>query len=291
MIPPTGIGLSERGVPFLVVAGRAIYPHQFIKRMFATWNWTLSSRHPYYYLKVGRYAVKLHPEYFHIIFGEWLDWGRTHLPPFSLNGATVLDVGAGCGETALFYFIHGVDRVICVEPNFDLSNIIRENLRANKWNAEVLTRPFDLGMLNLGVDFMKMDCEGCEAQLLSADKLPSCVMEVHDGHVLEGLANKFGLGVAKLEANGKGSNHNDFERRHSRMYYLGWRFTRAREKFHKARGVSKLRYAIILVILELHPDFINVYRARWGRVWEAYYFPDGTDRGDGQVREARKNMV
>jgi len=281
MIPPTGIGLSQRGVPFLVVAGRAILPHQFMKRMLATWNWRLSSRHPYYYLKIGRYVVKLHPEYFHIIYGEWLDWKRTHLPPFNLKGATVLDVGAGCGETTLFYFIHGVNRVICVEPNSDLANIISENLRANKWNAEVIARPFDLGMLNLPVDLMKMDCEGCEAQLLSADVLPTCMIEVHDGHILESLRSKFGLEVAKAEAIVKRSNHNDFERRHFRMYYLGWRFARAREKFHSARGVRKLYYAIILVILELHPDFINVYRARWGRVWEAYYFPDRKNRRDG----------
>jgi hypothetical protein len=136
-------------------------------------------------------------------------------------------------------------------------------------------------MLNLPVDFMKMDCEGCEAQLLGANILPTCVIEVHDGHILESLRSKFGLEVAKAEAIVKRSNHNDFERRHFRMHYLGWRFARAREKFHSARGVRKLYYAIILVILELHPDFINVYRARWGRVWEAYYFPGRTNRRDG----------
>jgi hypothetical protein len=62
------------------------------------------------------------------------------------------------------------------------------------------------------------------------------------------------------------------------MYYLGWRFTRVREKFRKTNGLRRLYYAIILVILELHPDFANVYRARWGRVWEAYYFPGKTIR-------------
>jgi hypothetical protein len=62
------------------------------------------------------------------------------------------------------------------------------------------------------------------------------------------------------------------------MYYLGWRFTRAREKLRITKGLRKLYYVIILVLLELHPDFVNVYRARWGRVWEAYYFPDKTYR-------------
>jgi hypothetical protein len=278
MIPPTGFGLSERGIPFLVVAGRPISPHQFIKRMFVTWNWRLSSRHPYYHLKIRGYAVKLHPEYFHIIFGEWLDWKRTHLPPFNLKGATVLDVGAGCGETALFYFIHGVDRVICVERNLDLAKIIGENLRSNKWNAEVQARSFDAEMLKQDFDFMKMDCEGCETHLLSADTLPPCVIEVHDRHVLNALASKFGLRVANAKTVGKNAHANDFERRQFRMYYLGWRFTRAREKLRITKGLRKLYYVIILVLLELHPDFVNVYRARWGRVWEAYYFPDKTYR-------------
>jgi hypothetical protein len=290
MIPPTGFGLSERGIPFLVVAGRPIFPHQFVKRMFVTWNWRLSSRHPYYHLKINGYGIKLYPEYFHIIFGEWLDWKRTHLPPFSLKGATVLDVGAGCGETALFYFIHGVDRVICVEPNPELARIIGENFRYNKWNAEVQARSFDTEMLKQDFDFMKMDCEGCEAQLLSADRLPACVMEVHDRHTLYALTSKFGLRVANAKTGGKDSRANDFERRQFRMYYLGWRFTKAREKLRKTKGLRRLYYAIILVLLEMHPDFVNVYRARWGRVWETYYFPGETDQRM-VWRATRRNVV
>jgi len=284
LILPTGIGVTGRGKPFLLVADRAILPHQFLKRMFVTWNWKLvRSSSQYYDLRIGRYTIKLRPEYFQIIFGEWGEWKKYHLPPFSLKGATVLDIGAGCGETALFYFIHGVERVICVEPNPDLARIISENVRSNEWNVEVQARSFDTGMLNLDFDFMKMDCEGCEIRLLSADTLPSCVMEVHDGQILHALTSKFGLRVASVKTVGKNSRNNDFERRQFRMYYLGWRFTRVREKLHKTHGLRRFYYAIILVILELHPDFANVYRARWGRVWEAYYFPDkGTGGGLGE---------
>jgi len=282
LILPTGIGVTRRGKPFLLVANHPILPHQFLKKMFVTWNWTLiSSRSQYYHLKIGKYTLKLHPEYFHIIFGEWPEWKLYHLPPFSLKGATVLDIGAGCGETALFYFIHGVERVICVEQNPDLAAIINENLQANKWNAEVHGRPFGTEMLNLRFDFMKMDCEGCEAHLLEVDTLPTCVMEVHDRHVLYALINKFGLTVANAKTTGRNSRYNRFERRQRRMYYLGSRFARIREKLHKTKGLRRLYYAIILVILELHPDFANAYRARWGRVWEAYYFPDRMERRVG----------
>jgi len=280
MILPTRIGLTRRGKPFFLVANRAMLPHQFLKRIFVTWNWRLvRSSSQYYHLKIGRYTIKLHPEYFHIIFGEWAEWKKYHLPPFSLKGATVLDIGAGCGETALFYFIHGVERVICVEPNPDLARVISENLCSNKWNAEVQARSFDTEMLNLDFDFMKMDCEGCEVRLLGADTLPSCVMEVHDEHILHALTSKFGLRVANSNTVGKNSGNNDFERRQFRMYYLGWRFTRVREKFRKTTGLRRFFYAIILVILEMHPDFASVYRARWGRVWETYYFPD---KGTGE---------
>src|SRR5437899_8752261 len=68
MILPTRIGLTKRGKLFLLVADRAILPHQFLKRMFVTWNWRLvRSSSQYYDLKIGRYTIKLHPEYFHII--------------------------------------------------------------------------------------------------------------------------------------------------------------------------------------------------------------------------------
>jgi Met-10+ like-protein len=271
--------LTRSGKPYLLVANRPILPHQFLKRMFATRNWRLiQANSKYYHLKIGRHTIKLLPEYFHIIYGEWDEWKKYHLPPFSLKEATVLDVGAGCGETALFYFIHGVERVICVESNPDLAKIIVENLHSNNWNATVQARSFDTEMLNLDFDFMKMDCEGCETQLLSVDTLPACVMEVHDRHVLHTLTSKFGLRVANAETVGKNSPNDDFERRQFRMYYLGWRFTRVREKFRKAKGLRRLYYAIVLVILELHPDFANVYRARWGRVWETYYFPNKMHR-------------
>src|SRR5207245_10266420 len=105
-------------------------------------------------------------------------------------------------------------------------------------------------MLNLDFDFMKMDCEGCETQLLSADTLPACVMEVHDRHVLHALMNKFGLRVANSEAGGKNTRRNDFARRQLRIYYLGWRFTGAREKFSATKGLQGGYYRSALLHIE-----------------------------------------
>ena len=38
-------------------------------------------------------------------------WHEQYLP----CGKKILDIGAGCGETALFYFKHGAEKVVCVE--------------------------------------------------------------------------------------------------------------------------------------------------------------------------------
>lgn len=51
---------------------------------------------------------------------ELEEWHRDYLP---VPTGVVLDVGAGCGETAYFYLRHGATQVICVEryePAYDL---------------------------------------------------------------------------------------------------------------------------------------------------------------------------
>jgi hypothetical protein len=195
MIPPTGFKLSRSQGPKIVVLGRAMFPHQFLKKLLVTWNWVLTQHdNECYNLRIGKFSIKILPYYFNVIFGEWLDWKRYYLP-FNLNGATILDVGAGCGETALFYFLHGAKRVICVEPDQRLSEIIKENIHTNGWNAEVLPRQFDLDLLHLEFDFMKMDCEGCETKLFNAISLPPCVIEVHEGPVLADLKTAFDLSI------------------------------------------------------------------------------------------------
>jgi hypothetical protein len=179
----------------IVVPGKVILPHQFLKKLIVTWNWSLTSYDKETYrLRVGKYAIKITPYFFNVVYGEWLDWKR-YYSPLDLNGATILDVGAGCGETALFYFLQGAKRVVCIEPDERLSRIVNENIQTNRWNAEVLTRHFDLDLLELDFDFMKMDCEGCEGQLLYAQSLPPCVIEVHSRQLLTALKEAFDLSL------------------------------------------------------------------------------------------------
>jgi hypothetical protein len=66
---------------------------------------------------------------------------------------------------------------------------------------KVVEGPFDLSMLQWNFDFMKMDGEGCETQLLSANSIPPCAIEVHDKVVVEGLKERFAMSVLPQKEN------------------------------------------------------------------------------------------
>lgn len=111
---------------------------------------------------------------------EWLAWLQTYLPPFSLEGRTVLDVGAGCGETAFFYFLHGANKVIAIEPSLDALECLHINAQINKWNIQIIPEKFTLEHLKLPHDFMKIDIDGAETALLNTQIDEPCVIEVHN---------------------------------------------------------------------------------------------------------------
>lgn len=111
---------------------------------------------------------------------EWDIWINSYLPPFSLKGKTVLDVGAGCGETAFFYFLHGADKVIAIEPDAKAVKCLKENAKVNGWNVEIIPEKFKLEHLKLSHDFMKMDIDGAETELFNVPIDKPCVVEVHN---------------------------------------------------------------------------------------------------------------
>ena len=152
-------------------------------------------------VKIGPYELELTPYYFELLWREWRSWKNWYLPPWSLTGKTVLDVGAGCGETALFYYLHGASRVIAIEPLTSLVPLLRKNMSRNKWDMKVVEGPFDLSMLDWDFDFMKMDGEGCEAQLLKANSIPPCAIEVHDKVIVDGLKERFGMDILPQKEN------------------------------------------------------------------------------------------
>lgn len=113
-----------------------------------------------------------------MISWELEEWKKYYLP-IDLRALTVLDVGAGEGETAKFFLEHGAKNVICIEADPKCF----ANLRLNAQYHPILSvcRRFDLQDLKtLKFDFMKMDIEGYEEELLLTNHIYfPCIIEVH----------------------------------------------------------------------------------------------------------------
>jgi len=170
----------------------------WLKHLAISWNWKMVDKDS---VRIGPYVLELTPYYFELLWREWRAWKNWYLPPWSLRGKTVLDIGAGCGETALFYFYHGASRVIAVEPESSLLPLLRRNMSRNNWDMQVVEGPFQAKMLEWKFDFMKMDGEGCESQLLTTNSIPPCAIEVHNKVVVDGLKEKFGMSILPQKEN------------------------------------------------------------------------------------------
>lgn len=98
-------------------------------------------------------------------------WHRCYLPV----GKVVLDVGAGCGETAFFYLNHGAQRVICIEADNEALEMLRRNFGADDRVVIVSAK----------LDSIKIDIEGGEQGMLLETHFPSRLKTIQklDGHV------------------------------------------------------------------------------------------------------------
>src|SRR6266571_5931155 len=85
-------------------------------------------------------------------------WHKAYLPA----GRTVLDLGAGCGETAQFYLSHGSELVLAVESDEKALECLRENFKDNK---HVIILPYH-------VDKIKVDIEGAEKDMVLETHFP-----------------------------------------------------------------------------------------------------------------------
>ena len=134
-----------------------------------------------------------------IILAEQDTWEAAYRPPFSLRGATVLDVGAGCGESAAFFFECGAERVIAIEADSRASFLLKQNANWNNWKIEIHQTRFSSSQLEIPHRFMKMDIEGGEIELLrnGVTSLGPCRIELHPTLIGESncsaIIRKFGL--------------------------------------------------------------------------------------------------
>lgn len=126
-----------------------------------------------------------------LFFKETEEWEKEYIPPNGVQGKTILDVGAGCGETAYFYFMHGAKKVICIEPNLYNVEMIKHNAERFNWNIEIFPRRFILKDIDRDFDFAKIDCEGGESILLSRTSLPPLAMEIHSKSLAQAFKTLF----------------------------------------------------------------------------------------------------
>ena len=129
---------------------------------------------------------------------EWRTWRRCYAPSgFDFRGRTVLDVGAGEGETVELYRLLGAKKFVCVEPDPRRAARLRENSVRNGWDAEVFEEPFSMKFLERSFDFMKMDCEGCEGALVGTRIAFPCVLETHGAVTTEAFLRMEGFSAVR----------------------------------------------------------------------------------------------
>ena len=99
--------------------------------------------------------TETHRSYVETELQQWHDW---YLPV----GSTVLDLGAGCGETTFLYLNHGAKRVIAVESDPEAVMLLRENFA----NDDRVT------IIDAHIDSIKTDIEGSERNMIIETHFP-----------------------------------------------------------------------------------------------------------------------
>jgi hypothetical protein len=196
------IGISpKRHVPALYIGKRGLFPHEYAKIAWRMRDWKLESKGAD--LQIVRYrndSLLLTKARVGDIICEWNQWENYYLPAFSLDGKTVLDVGAGCGETAYFYFLHGAKRVIAIEMDPINLGLLKRNSQLECLNKDarelrIIPRPFEIEDLTKEkFDFAKIDIEGGETDLLNLEEIAfPLVLEAHGIELRDQLVKKFRL--------------------------------------------------------------------------------------------------
>jgi hypothetical protein len=166
------LGLSKRKhLPCLLYAGHS-FPLWAYRRVHA----------------IEKLGLELDNYGFSILADELKLFNKYYLPPFSLEGLTVLDLGACCGETAWFFLNHGAAKVVCVEIMKSRVDLMELNKKKLGLNIDIIPEAFNVEQLKIPHDFIKCDIEGAEVLLLPyVSSLKPAVVEAHG----EEIKNKF----------------------------------------------------------------------------------------------------
>jgi SAM-dependent methyltransferase len=174
------------------ITSRAIHDRQYPRFVIGKIGYKLMRQNfvpekgKIYKVTKAGYTFELVDFYMDSFVHDWLTWEWFFTPDFSLKRKRVLDIGAGMGETLLFYLSKGAKEVICVEPSpfaFEalLKNVMANGrlLHDNDQQVILLKEEFSDKHLALDVDFRKIDCEKGESIMLGKDSKIPCALEVH----------------------------------------------------------------------------------------------------------------
>ena len=103
-------------------------------------------------------SLELDPYHADLVRKELEMWHVQYLP----CGRRVLDIGAGCGETALFYLKHGAEEVVCIEGDSKALAMLQRNF-GNDRRVRII--PFM-------IEHIKIDIDGAEEGMLVETHFP-----------------------------------------------------------------------------------------------------------------------
>jgi len=108
-----------------------------------------------------------------MLLNEWKLWVDFYLPKYADKDTLIIDVGAGEGETAVFFYLYGYKNFILIEkePN---QNIYQNAMALTYLGCQVTVflQPFNNVIFDKicssGCEdyYFKLDCEGCEKEFL-----------------------------------------------------------------------------------------------------------------------------
>jgi len=84
------------------------------------------------------------------------------------NRGTVIDIGAGCGETAMFFLNHGADRVIAIEADSIAIKMFQENFP----ESYIVPENAKIVLIPAHIDHVKVDIEGAEKGMIIETHFP-----------------------------------------------------------------------------------------------------------------------
>lgn len=188
----TKIARSPRlRVPSLWVGESNLWPWTWAMLAYSLRDWSFRKLNDNsYQAKHQGDTMNLTAYHAWILAVDWRYWPKWYLPRFPLEGKTVLDAGAGCGETVHLFCLYGAKKVICVESDPLAQKLLSSNARRNSWPVEIHGERFRVEHLD-GVDFAKIDVEGGEACLVEAGSLPPLVLEYHSDAIGNHLQLRF----------------------------------------------------------------------------------------------------